>query len=221
MKKLLLTTAALAMMVSPAFAKDFTVKQVSDPAGDKPYYFSPSNLTIQPGDTVTFVNVQDDMHDVMFVEVPKGVDEIIMSPMSEKEGDKFSYTFTVPGTYKFHCHPHEALGMEGTLIVGQASKPGETVKMDHHNMGKKTDTAKTAPVKGIPATGIVNSIDVAGGTLNITHDPIKVLNWPKMKMVFTAEKGVDLSAIKAGDSVTFTLKDVGGDDYTVSSIQKK
>jgi len=42
-----------------------------------------------------------------------------------------------------------------------------------------------------------------------------------MKMVFTAEKGVDLSAIKAGDSVTFTLKDVGGDDYTVSSIQKK
>jgi plastocyanin len=43
---------------------------------------------------------------------PKGVDEMIMSPMQEKKGDKFSYTFTVPGTYKFHCHAHEQLGME-------------------------------------------------------------------------------------------------------------
>ena len=225
MKKLLLTTAALAMMVSPAFAKDFTGKQVSDPAGDKPYYFSPSNLTIQPGDTVTFVNVQDDMHDVMFVEVPKGVDEMIMSPMSEKEGDKFSYTFTVPGTYKFHCHPHEALGMEGTLIVGQASKPGETVKMDHHKMGKKTDDKKAeaaAPAAaGIAGTGTVNSVDAAANSISLTHDPIKALGWPKMKMTFTVEKGVDLSGVKAGDSVNFTLKDVGGDDYNVSSIKKK
>ncbi len=138
MKKLMLT-AALVMLASPAFAKEYTIKEVSDPAGNKPYYFSPDKLTIQPGDTVTFVNVQEDMHDVMFVEVPKGVDEMIMSPMHEKEGDKFSYTFTVPGTYNFHCHPHEALGMKGTLVVGQASKPGETVKMDHHKMGEKAE----------------------------------------------------------------------------------
>ena len=108
MNKLILAAAALTMMASPAFAKDYTIKQISDPAGNKPYYFSPDNLTIQPGDTVNFIDAQDDMHDVMFVEVPKGVNEMIMSPMSEKEGDKFSYTFTVPGTYKFHCHPHEA-----------------------------------------------------------------------------------------------------------------
>ena len=57
---------------------------------------------------------------------------MIMSPMQKKKGEKFSYTFTVPGTYKFHCHPHEALGMEGTLIVGTASKPGETKSVNHH-----------------------------------------------------------------------------------------
>ena len=29
--------------------------------------------------------------------------------------------------------------MKGTLIVGQASKPGETVAMDHHKMTEKAE----------------------------------------------------------------------------------
>lgn len=221
MKKLLLTTA-LVMLASPAFAKDYTIKEVSDPAGDKPYYFSPDTLTIQPGDTVTFVNAQEDMHDVMFVDVPKGVDEMIMSPMHEKEGEKFSYTFTVPGTYQFHCHPHEALGMKGTLIVGQASKPGETVAMDHHKMGEKAETgASPAAVSKLPqATGKVNSVDAAKHTINVTHDPIKALGWPKMKMEFSVDESVDLSGFKAGDSVSFTLKPGAEDDYKVIQLKK-
>lgn len=232
MKRLILT-AALVVLASPAFAKEYTIKEVSDPAGDKPYYFSPSELTIQPGDTVTFVNAQEDMHDVMFVEVPKGVDEMIMSPMHEKEGDKFSYTFTVPGTYKFHCHPHEALGMNGTLIVGQVSKPGETVKMDHHKMGGIHDDAmkdgaqvsdhhdqKAIAANTIEATGKINSVDPVKGTVNVTHDPIKALGWPKMKMEFSFEKGVDLSNLKARDTVKFLLKPQGEDNYIVVKINK-
>ena len=232
MKKLMLT-AALVMLAIPAFAKEYTIKEVSDPAGDKPYYFSPDQLTIQPGDTVTFVNAQEDMHDVMFIEVPKGVDEMIMSPMHEKEGDKFSYKFTVPGTYQFHCHPHEALGMKGTLIVGQASKLGETVKMDHHKMGKMHDDAmkegeqhashhdqQAIVANAIEATGKINSIDASKDSVNLTHDPIKALGWPKMKMEFSVEKGVDLSGLKAGDPVSFALKPKGEDDYVVIDIKK-
>ena len=236
MKKALLTAPviALALIASPAFAKEYTIKEVSDPAGGKPYYFSPDKLTIQPGDTVSFVNAQEDMHDVMFVEVPKGVDEMIMSPMHEKEGDKFSYTFNVPGTYKFHCHPHEALGMKGTLIVGQASKPGETVNMDHHKMSKMHDDAMksgdqaasshhdqpAAVANAIEATGKINNVDPAKGTVNVTHDPIKALGWPKMKMEFSVEKDVDLSGIKAGDAVKFSLKPEGEDNYVVVKINK-
>lgn len=217
--------AALAMIASPAFAKEYTIKEVSDPAGNKPYYFSPDKLTIQPGDTVTFVNAQEDMHDVMFVEVPKGVDEMIMSPMHEKEGEKFSYTFNVPGTYNFHCHPHEALGMKGTLIVGQASKPGETVKMDHHKMGEKAESkpADNAQVdaKAVQATGKINSVDLAKQSINVTHDPIKALGWPKMKMEFSVANNVDLSNIKTGDLVNFSIKPKGDDDYIVVNITKK
>ncbi|PIR39773.1 MAG: hypothetical protein COV35_00795 [Alphaproteobacteria bacterium CG11_big_fil_rev_8_21_14_0_20_39_49] len=139
MKKLLLTTA-LMLATTPAFAKEYTIKEVTDYNAEKQNFFSPDKLTIQPGDTVNFVNAQDEMHDVMFVNVPKGVNEMIMSPMMEKKGDKFSYTFNVPGTYQFHCHPHEALGMKGTIIVGKASKPGETKAVDHHEMGEMSET---------------------------------------------------------------------------------
>lgn len=224
MKRLLLT-AGLVLLASPAFAKEYTIKEISDPAGNKPYYFEPAELTIQPGDTVNFVNAQEDMHDVMFVNVPKGVDEMIMSPMHEKEGDKFSYTFTIPGTYQYHCHPHEALGMKGTLIVGAPSKPGETVAMDHHKMAKKAEGGSdahgnTATSNLIDAVGKVNSADAAGHTVNITHDPIKVLNWPKMKMEFSVDKSIDLSSFKAGDAISFKLKPVGEEDFIVVDIKK-
>ncbi|MBI3441918.1 MAG: copper-binding protein [Proteobacteria bacterium] len=229
MKKLLLTTA-LMLLATPAFAKEYIIKEISDPAGSKPYYFSPDKLTIQPGDTVTFVDAQEDMHDVMFINVPKGVDEMIMSPMHNKEGDKFSYTFKIPGTYQFHCHPHEALGMKGTLIVGTPSKPGETKAMDHHKMAKIHDDAMKAQspdAKAVPTaeslpqgTAMINAVDAEKHTINVTHDPIKALGWPKMKMEFSVDKSVDLSGFKAGDAVLFTLKPAGDDDYTVVQLKK-
>lgn len=230
MKKLLLTTA-LMLAAAPAFAKEVTIKEVTDPNTGKAY-FSPDKLTIQPGDTVTFENAQDEMHEVMFVNVPKAVDEMIMSPMHEKKGDKFSYTFTVPGTYQFHCHPHEALGMKGTLIVGTPSKPGETKSMDHHKLTQKLEKGETAGGVNTPAgskavasadvaaTGKVVSVDAGKHTIKLKHDPIKALGWPTMTMNFTADSGVDLSGVQAGDAVTFTLKPQGKDDYVINNLKK-
>lgn len=223
MKKLLLAAACI-LSASPAVAKEYIIKEVSDPAGEKPYYFSPDKLTIQPGDTVTFVNAQEDTHEVMFINVPKSVDEMIMSPMHEKEGEKWSYTFTVPGTYKFHCHPHEALKMDGTLIVGEASKAGETKAMDHHKLTKKLESGSkdhpTAATSLPQGTGKVNSVDAQKHSINITHEPIKALGWPKMKMEFSVDSSVDLTGIQAGDAVTFSLKPKGEDDYVVVQLKK-
>lgn len=223
MKKLLLTTA-LVLATTPAFAKDYTIKEITSEDGK--YYFEPKQLTIQPGDTVTFENAQDDTHDVMFGSVPKKVSEMIMSPQMEKKGEKFSYTFTVPGTYQFHCHPHEDLGMKGTLIVGQASKPGETKKVSHHDMAAKLEKggsaadAKPAAGGDVQATGQVVSVDAGKHSIKIKHDPIKALGWPTMTMVFSADSSVDLSSYQAGDSVSFSLKPVGKDDYKVMSMKK-
>jgi plastocyanin len=228
MKKILLTTA-LVMLATPAFAKEYTIKEISDPAGPKPYYFEPSKLTIQPGDTVTFLNMQEDMHDVMFDVVPKTVkDAMIMGPEQDKEGQKWSYTFNTPGTYHFHCHPHEKLGMQGTLIVGQASKPGETKNVDHDAMmghmegASHNDADHHADASaGLPqATGKINSVDGEKHTVNVSHDPIAALSWPAMTMDFPVAKDVDLSGLKAGDSVSFTLKPGDNNQYSVVSLKK-
>lgn len=219
MKNLMIATA-LTLIAVPAFAADYTITEAN-------YKFSPKTLTIQPGDTVTFVNGEEKNHDVMFVSVPKGVDEMIMSPMMKTKGEKFSYTFTVPGTYEFHCHPHEEQGMKGSLIVGAPSKPGETVKMDHHKLGVSAEKGSAGAKAAAPAaanlpqgTGTVNSVDVAGRTISITHDPIKALGWPKMKMQFTADAAVKLDGVKAGDAVGFTLTPKG-DDYLITEIHKQ
>ncbi len=134
MKKLLFVIMLMSA-ATPAMAKDYTIRAVTNPKREKPYYFSPDHLTIRPGDSVTFVNAQNDAHDIMFDAVPKGLkDKIIVSPMLTKKGESWSHTFTVAGSYHFHCHPHEIFGMQGVLIVGHASLPGDTRHVSHEEM---------------------------------------------------------------------------------------
>lgn len=116
--------AGLFLFTASAHAEEYTVQMVS--AGDKgAYYFEPKQLTIKPGDTVTWVNAQDDTHEVMSESVPEGA-QPFESPALEKKGQKWSYTFTHPGTYEYHCHPHQAMKMQGVVIVDKPSEAKET-----------------------------------------------------------------------------------------------
>ena len=233
MKKLLLL-AALAMAATPALAKEYIVKEISgDPASKKPYYFEPAKLTIQPGDTVSFVNTDSTLHNVMFMSMPKKATGMIMGPDQETKGSKWSHTFTVPGTYEFHCHPHEAFGMKGTIIVGQSSAPGDVQKMDHEMMekhsanmpqqsvhvvlanAKSSDSASTMP----QGKGKVNEVDADSHTINISHQPIAALKWPAMKMNFPVASDVDLSSVKADDTVAFTLQGDADGNYTIVNLK--
>lgn len=121
--------AALNLYAAPTVAKEYVVKAVS--RADGGYAFSPEKLTIQPGDTVAWVNGQDDMHNVMAETLPKGA-KYFESPMFEKKGDRWSYTFNTPGTYVYHCHPHAESNMRGTIIVGQASESVPAEGGGHH-----------------------------------------------------------------------------------------
>jgi FtsP/CotA-like multicopper oxidase with cupredoxin domain len=40
-------------------------------------------------------------------------------------GWTFEFTFNTPGTYDYHCDPHQDLGMVGTVIVEEASSVAE------------------------------------------------------------------------------------------------
>lgn len=92
--------------------------------------FSPETVTIRVGQTVQWVNsssvahtvtaVPDKAADPKDVHLPKGAQPFgsgIVSP-----GKTFTYTFTVPGRYKYFCIPHEFAGMIGKVIVKPAGQ---------------------------------------------------------------------------------------------------
>lgn len=101
-----------------AHGKEYTVQMIS--SGEKGnYYFNPKKLHIKLGDTVTWVNMQDEGHDVMAERIPTNAENFV-SPLLEKKGDKWSYTFKTSGTYLYHCHPHSQI-MSGVIIVDRPS----------------------------------------------------------------------------------------------------
>jgi plastocyanin len=104
MQLALAATVALASAITAARAEDANVK-ISN------FTFSPRQLTVKAGATVTWTNEDDIPHTV--VSPPK----IRSQPLDTD--DKFSFTFTTPGTYTYFCslHPH----MTGTIVVEAAT----------------------------------------------------------------------------------------------------
>lgn len=94
--------------------------------------FEPARIEIKSGDTVTWVQVDEfNEHNVVSYPdgIPKGAD-LFEGPLLNEVGQKYSVTFTKAGTYRYHCHPHEALGMRGVVIVDRESLPGEFREAD-------------------------------------------------------------------------------------------
>jgi len=88
--------------------------------------FRPKRIVIQPGDTVTWVNLEAEEHNV--VSYPDGYPKAaksVISPYMNKKAEKWSYKFNVKGTYEYHCIPHLPMGMHGRVVVGRPSETGE------------------------------------------------------------------------------------------------
>ena len=115
--------AALPLIIgalpSIAAAKTVEVKMT-----DTPPKFVPETVTINKGDTVKWINNAASLHSVTTnkavaqdpsdVSLPAGakpLDSGFMPP-----GANWSYTFTVPGPYKYLCLPHEKDKMTGIVV---------------------------------------------------------------------------------------------------------
>ncbi|MEH2534220.1 Cu(I)/Ag(I) efflux system protein CusF [Bradyrhizobium sp. AZCC 1588] len=66
-------------------------------------------------------------------------------------------------------------------------------------------------------TGTVMALNAADHKVTLDHGPIPAIKWPSMKMEFAVAPLVDLSKVKTGDKIEFTLSGSGG-SYTVESI---
>lgn len=72
------------------------------------YKFLPNVLTIKVGETVTWVNSNTALHDVVFKEFRSG-------PI--QKGKTFKHTFRVAGTYEYVCSYHLLFNKEKHLII--------------------------------------------------------------------------------------------------------
>lgn len=92
------------------------VKMVTDGVGN---YFEPAEVKAHPGDVVRFVLVSG-VHNVSFPagENASGAALPATSEYLQLPGQTHDLAVELaPGSYKFQCDPHAALGMVGTLIV--------------------------------------------------------------------------------------------------------
>jgi plastocyanin len=77
----------------------------------KSFAFSPGEITVKQGTTVTWTNQDGVAHTIVS---DAGAPEAISSdPISQ--GGSYSFTFTKPGTYPYHCSIHPS--MTGSVIV--------------------------------------------------------------------------------------------------------
>ena len=86
-------------------------------------FFSPADLDIEQGDTVTWMNMGG-THNVngnqdTYPENPASFDN---GPASSAAWT-FTHVFDVPGFYDYQCDPHAGLGMVGTITVTSAPMP--------------------------------------------------------------------------------------------------
>jgi len=65
--------------------------------------------------------------------------------------------------------------------------------------------------------GVVNKLNVQAGKVNISHDPIPSIQWPKMTMDFNVKNKTDLTVLKSGMSVDFELTRKGK-SYLITHI---
>lgn len=82
----------------------------------KDYTFKPAAATIHTGDTVTFINDDEDAHTVRAARGDfdsGGLDT----------NDAWQYTFKTPGQHDYFCELHPS--MKGTLFVVPATRKGK------------------------------------------------------------------------------------------------
>lgn len=122
--------AAGAVAKVPATGATHEVKMIGD---EKGYRFEPANLTIKSGDAVEFVMEGGGPHSVSFdassitdptskAQLDANMDSKmgeLMGPNLMNQGEKYVVSFggVKPGKYEYHCTPHLAMNMKGTITV--------------------------------------------------------------------------------------------------------
>lgn len=116
-KGLMLAILGFGMTVtaSPVLGKTVEVKMLNRGTAGGFMVFEPNNVTISPGDTVSFVPT-DKGHDVASL---PDIAPVGAQPFTGKMSQPFTVKFTKEGLYGYKCSPHLTMGMVGLVRVGK------------------------------------------------------------------------------------------------------
>jgi amicyanin len=102
---------AVVMLAVAGIVPTASVQAASTEVQIDQFTFAPQHVTVKAGTTVTWINDDDVPHTVA------SSAKLFKSKTLDTK-DKFSFTFTTPGTYEYFCslHPH----MTGAVVVEAA-----------------------------------------------------------------------------------------------------
>jgi plastocyanin len=77
------------------------------------FVFTPKQLTVKPGTTVTWTNKDDIPHGIAWTK------NVFTRSQALDTDDSYTLTFTTPGTYQYFCYLHP--NMVGSIVVEGAA----------------------------------------------------------------------------------------------------
>ena len=160
---------------------------LNDSGGPGPFFFDPVDLSFNAGDTVNFEFVGESQFHTFTVE-ELGIDVDV----GGGETVNFEFTFDEPGTYTLICVPHQALGMVGTITVGESAGAAAP--------------AQGQPLPASPATtAVAQTVDLtdAGGRGPFAFGPAD--------MTFNVGDTVNFEFVGESQFHTFTVEELGID----------
>lgn len=101
-------------------ATNHTVQVGQDSSGASAFAFNPSSLTINAGDTVTFVNNSGGVHNVDSTGGPTAFKcsvNCTTNNTPNSTGWSDTVSFPTSGTVTYQCDQHAGFGMTGTISV--------------------------------------------------------------------------------------------------------
>ena len=113
----------LTVLANTGYAANHKVQMLN--SGVEGYMvFEPASLTVDPGDSVTFV-ATDLSHNSASIEgmIPKGA-----VPWSGKMSEDVTVTFDKTGIYVYQCTPHAMMAMVGVINVGDTKENLTSIK---------------------------------------------------------------------------------------------
>jgi len=140
--------AALVLVVTLALAPAAGAQGQTMTVSIEDFFFSPANMTIAPGTTVTWVNNGQAPH-------TSTADDGTWDSGTLRPGESFSFTFDQAGTYTYLCTIHP--DMTGAITVsgggGGGGGGGDTSASPTASPTAASATATPAAGKTLPGTG--------------------------------------------------------------------